>query len=188
MPLTFGGGIRTMDDVLVRVVSGADKVAVNTEGLARPEFLSEISREFGSQCLVASIDVKRNEDGIYEVHGGRGKEPTGRDVLEWAAEVEERGAGEILLNSIDRDGKGVGYDLELVANVVERVSIPVIAQGGVGSWEHLADGISQAGASAVAAANIFHYTENSVRNAKRHLVDQGLPVRPFEPVALEQAA
>jgi cyclase len=184
MPLTFGGGIRTLDDVLVRIVSGADKVSVNTAGLARPDFLAEISREFGTQSLVASIDAKRHEDGTYEVFGGRGKEPTGRDPRDWAAEVEQHGAGEIFLNSIDRDGRGQGYDIELIASVVERVSIPVIACGGVGTWDHLAEGIRDAGAAAVAAANIFHYTENSVRNAKRHLVDQGLPVRPFEAGAL----
>ncbi len=186
MPLTFGGGIRTMDDVLVRIVSGADKVTVNTQGLDSPEFLSEISREFGSQCLVSSIDVVRREDGWHEVYTMRGREPTGRNVLDWVAEVEQRGTGEIFLNSIDRDGRGQGYDLELIEAVADRVSIPVIACGGVGEWDHLAEGI-EAGASAVAAANIFHYTENSVRNAKRHLVEKGLPVRPFEAVTLSAA-
>lgn len=184
MPLTFGGGIRTVDDVIARVQAGADKVAINTQPLADPGFITEVSREVGSQCVVVSIDAKEVGDGRYEVYANGGKEPTGRDPAEWAAEAEERGAGEIFLNSIDRDGSGRGYDLRLIERVVERVSIPVIACGGVGEWAHLAEALEQTGVSAVSAANIFHYTENSVRNAKRYLVDAGLDVRPYEAVTV----
>lgn len=184
MPLTFGGGIRTVKDVIDMVQAGADKVAINTQPLAEPQFVTQVSREVGSQCVVVSVDVKETPDGGYEVYGDGGKEPTGRDPVEWAAEVEQLGAGEIFLNSIDRDGTGRGYDLALIERVVDRISIPVIACGGVGEWGHLAEALEQTGVSAVSAANIFHYTENSVRNAKKHLVDAGLNVRPFEAVTV----
>ena len=185
MPLTFGGGIRTLEHVVVRVQAGADKVAINTQPLAQPEFITEVAREVGSQCVVVSVDVRETGDGSWEVFANGGREATGRDVLEWVAEAEDRGAGEIFLNSIDRDGAGQGYDLELIERVAERVSIPVIACGGVGEWAHFADALERTGVSAVSAANIFHYTENSVRNAKKHLVDAGLNVRPFEAISLE---
>lgn len=184
MPLTFGGGIRSVDDVVEMVQAGADKVAINTQPLADPGFVTAASREVGSQCVVVSIDVRETGGGGYEVYGDGGKQPTGRDPVEWAAEVEQLGAGEIFLNSIDRDGSGRGYDLELIARVDERVTIPVIACGGVGEWAHFADALEQTGVSAVSAANIFHYTENSVRNAKKHLVDAGCNVRPFEAVTV----
>lgn len=181
MPLTFGGGIRSMQDVLLRLQAGADKIAINTRPLEDPRFITDVAREVGSQCVVVSVDVRRN-DGGWEVWADGGRQATGRDVLEWVAEAEQRGAGEFFLNSIDNDGRGQGYDLDLVAAVVDRVSVPVIACGGVGSWEHLAAGLQNTGVSAVSAANIFHYTENSVRNAKRYLVEQGLNVRPYEAV------
>lgn len=181
MPLTFGGGIRTVDDVVVRVQSGADKVAINSKPLQDPSFVTAVSREVGTQCVVVSIDVRAHEDGGWEVFGDGGATGTGRDPAEWAAEVEQLGAGEIFLNSIDRDGRGGGYDLELINRVSERVSIPVIACGGVGEWSHLAEGL-EAGASAVSAANIFHYTENSVRNAKQALIEAGMNVRGFEAI------
>lgn len=186
MPLTFGGGIRTIDDVVVRILAGADKVAINTKPLEDPSFIAEASREVGSQCIVVSIDVREREGGGWEVYADGGREATGRDVLEWVAEVEQAGAGEVFVNSIDRDGTGRGYDLELIERVGERVSIPVIACGGVGAWDHLAEGL-RAGASAVSAANIFHYTENSVRNAKGALVAEGLNVRPFEAIEVPGA-
>ncbi len=184
MPLTFGGGIRTVDDVIARVQAGADKVAINTQPLADPAFVTTVSREVGSQCVVVSIDVRENGEGGWEVYSDGGKEPTGRDPAEWADEVEQLGAGEIFLNSIDRDGAGRGFDLELIERVVERVSVPVIACGGVGEWAHLAEALERTNVAAVSAANIFHHTENSVRNAKKHLVDAGLNVRPFEAVTV----
>jgi imidazole glycerol-phosphate synthase subunit HisF len=180
MPLTFGGGIRTMADVADLIASGADKVAINTQALAQPDFIGDAAREFGSQCIVVSVDVRENGSGGWEVFADRGKEPTGRDVLEWVAEAEQQGAGEIFLNSIDRDGTGRGYDLELVAKVVDRVTIPVIACGGVGRWEHFAEALEHTDVSAVSAANIFHYTENSVRTAKTFLSEQRDDVRAFE--------
>lgn len=176
MPLTFGGGIRTVADVEARVRAGADKVAINSKPLEDPAFIDVCAREFGSQCVVVSIDALAREGG-WEVYAQGGRVPTGHDPVGWAVEAEQRGAGEILLNSIDRDGAGAGYDLDLIRAVSEAVGIPVVALGGVGSWEHLADGLRLGGASAVAAANIFHYTENSVYNAKRHLYEAGLPVR-----------
>jgi len=177
MPLTFGGGIRTLDDVLARIRAGADKVAINTQALNAPSFVGACAKEFGSQCIVISIDALRGANGSWEVHAQGGKVPTGRHPAAWAAEVEGRGAGEILLNSIDRDGSGRGYDIALIRAVAAAVQIPVIACGGVGEWAHLAQGIVQGGASAVAAANIFHYTENSVYEAKKYLCENGLNVR-----------
>jgi cyclase len=182
MPLTFGGGIRTLDDVVAMVQAGADKVATNTAPLADPAFVTAMSREVGSQCVVVSIDVIQTAPGTYEVYGDGGREPTGRDPVAWALEVEALGAGEILLNSIDRDGSGRGYDLELIDRVTTALSIPVIALGGAGRWDHLAEVLATTSASAVSAANIFHYTENSVRTAKKHLLEAGLNVRPFESV------
>lgn len=177
MPLTFGGLIRTLDDVYARVRAGADKVAINTQALARPAFIDECARHFGSQCVVVSIDALRHDDGRLEVFTEGGRTATGRTAADWAAEAEARGAGEILINSIDRDGTGQGYDIALIQSVVQAVSIPVIACGGVGEWAHLAQGITEGGASAVAAANIFHYSENSVYKAKQYLHQAGLNVR-----------
>lgn len=177
MPLTFGGGIRTLRDAETRVRAGADKFAINTKPLEEPGFITACASEFGSQCVVVSIDALRKEDGSWEVFGLGGKQATGRPPAAWAAEAESRGAGEILINSIDRDGTGGGYDLELIDAVVEAVRIPVIAVGGVGSWDHFAAALQQTGTSAVAAANIFHYSENSVFNAKKWLYEAGLNVR-----------
>ena len=183
MPLTFGGGIRTGEDINLRLAAGADKVTINTQALAQPEFITESARIFGSQCIVVSIDVKINEAEQYEVMTERGRVATGRHPVAWAEEAEQRGAGEIFLNSIDRDGAGNGYDLELLKMVGGAVSIPVIACGGVGNWQHFGDGLEIGGASAVAAANIFNYTEQSVHNAKKFLYDKGLNVRKPELVA-----
>lgn len=177
MPLTFGGGIRTIEDAAVRLSSGADKVAINTQALLHPDFISDLAREFGSQCIVVSIDAFKKSENDWEVYREGRKIPTGKSPTEWAVEVEQCGAGEIFINSIDRDGMGCGYDHDLVNRVSKAVNIPVIACGGVGSWQHLADGLKQAGASAVSAANIFHYSENSVYKAKKFLFDQGLNVR-----------
>ena len=178
IPLTAGGGIRTLEDIHFLLKSGADKVSINTAALEQPEFIRQAAHRFGSQCIVASADVKWDSSANrYEVYKGHGKEPTGRDPLEWCIELAKKGAGEILLNSIDRDGMGCGYDLPLVKKIVESVNIPVIALGGVGTFEHLAEGLVIGRASAVAAANIFHFTELSVINAKKYMQSVGIDVR-----------
>lgn len=179
LPVTVGGRIRSMDDIEKRLSLGADKIAVNSQPLASPEFVEASAREFGSQCIVVSIDVKLR-DGRYEVMAQGGKQPTGRDPAAWAREVQERGAGEILLNSIDRDGMKNGYDIELLNQVCNAVSIPVIACGGVGNWDHLAEGLQKTKCDAVAAANIFQYVDQAVYLAKKHLYNLGLNVRSPE--------
>lgn len=178
MPLTFGGRIRTMDHIAERISAGADKVSINSAALADPLFIEQASRRFGAQCIVVSIDALRHPDGRYEVYGGDGKVPTGRDPADWARAVAKSGAGEILLNSIDRDGSALGYDLDLLRRVTAAVEVPVIACGGVGTYEHFAAGITAGGASAVAAANIFHFFELSYPMAKQTAIDMGVPMRP----------
>lgn len=180
MPLTFGGRIRTLDDIAQRISAGADKVSVNTAALEDPSFISHASHRFGAQCIVASIDVKQQADGRYEVFSDDGKKPTGRDPVAWAREAERLGAGEILLNSIDRDGSAKGYDTELIRRVTAAVGIPVIACGGVGTYDDFAAGVTAGGASAVAAANIFHFFELSYPFAKQRCIDKGLPMRPVK--------
>jgi cyclase len=177
MPLTFGGGIRTVEDAVDRIGNGADKICINSQALNDPAFIEACSRRLGSQCIVVSIDARNGRDGEWEACIQGGALPSGHSVVEWAMEAERRGAGEILLNSIDRDGSGKGYDIPLIRAVADRVGIPVIAVGGVGEWAHFAEGLREGHASAVAAANIFHYTENSVYAAKRYLYDSGLNVR-----------
>lgn len=177
MPLTFGGGIRSLEDAVVRIRAGADKVSINSKPLEEPGFITTCAMEFGTQCVVVSVDALRKEDGTWEVYSGGGKHSTGRTPSAWAAEAESRGAGEILINSIDRDGKGNGYDIELINSVVGAVKIPVIAMGGVGTWEHFSECLQATKVSAIAAANIFHYTENSVYKAKKFLYDDGANVR-----------
>lgn len=176
MPLTFGGRIRTVDDMRVRLNGGADKITLNTAAVETPDLITEGARNFGSQAIVVSIDVLRHESGRTEVFTHGGTKATGRDPVEWAREVERLGAGEIFLNSIDRDGTGRGYDLDLVSAVAHATSIPVIACGGVGRYEDFTAGI-RAGASAVSAANIFHFKELSDRNAKRTMRAGGVDVR-----------
>jgi imidazole glycerol-phosphate synthase subunit HisF len=175
MPLTFGGGIRTLEDIRLRTAHGADKVTINTAAVENPGFVEEAAGVFGSQAIIVSIDAKAR-DGGWEVMTRWGRNATGLDVVEWAREAEARGAGEIFLNSVDRDGMAGGYDLPLVEAVSAATTIPVIACGGVGRFKHLVDGV-QAGASAVSAANIFHFTEHSTEHAKRALADAGVPVR-----------
>lgn len=175
MPLTFGGGIRTVDDMRARFNHGADKVTINTAALDEPGLITDGAREFGSQAVIVSIDAKRR-DGGWEVMAAYGKRATGLDVIDWALQAERRGAGEIFLNSVDEDGIGEGYDLELIEAVCSRTKIPVIACGGVGRFEHLVDGV-RAGASAVSAANIFHFTEHSTQRAKKVMADAGIDVR-----------
>jgi cyclase len=177
MPLTFGGGIRTVDDVRVRLAHGADKVTINTQAVESPEFITEAARRFGSQAIIVSIDVKNHGDDEWEVFTRWGKHATGLHPVEWAREAEKRGAGEIFLNSIDRDGMAGGYDLPLIRAVSDATRIPVIACGGVGRFKHLADGVVEGHASAVSAANIFHFTEHSTIRAKKALADAGVDVR-----------
>jgi cyclase len=177
MPLTVGGGIRTLDDVRNLLQKGADKVAVNTAAIETPELVSRIADRFGAQCAVVSIDVRRGSNGELEVFSHSGTVPTGRDPVELAVQAERHGAGEILLTSIDRDGTMTGYDVSLIKAVSGAVSIPVIASGGAGSYEHMAEALRDGGASAVAAASIFHFTEMTPLGAKKYLHDANFHVR-----------
>lgn len=177
VPLAFGGRIRTLEDIRQRLRLGADKVVVNTQALRQPSFIAEAAGRFGSQCLVISIDAKRRPDGSYEVCADGGRTPRGIDPVQWARQAEALGAGEILLNSIDRDGTAEGYDLDLVRSVAEAVDIPVIACGGAGTFDHFVAGIVDGRADAVAAANLFQFTEHSYPRAKRHLQAAGVNVR-----------
>jgi cyclase len=176
MPLTVGGGIRSLDDVRTLLRAGADKLSLNTAAIERPALVGEAARAFGSQCIVVAIDAKRQGDGwgVY-THGGR--RPTGRDAVEWAREVEALGAGEILLTSMDRDGTGDGYDLALTRAVADAVSVPVIASGGVGTLEHVCEGVVEGGADAALVASLFHFGRHTVREAKAYLRDRGVAVR-----------
>jgi cyclase len=177
MPLTFGGRIRTIEDMRARFGCGADKIAINSAAVQTPELITEGARQFGSQAIVVSIDVRRHAGGACEVFIKGGSQATGLDPVAFAKEAERRGAGEIFLNSIDRDGTGEGYDLPLVRSVAEAVNIPVIACGGVGRYEDFAKGVLEGKASAVSAANIFHFKELSDRNAKRAMKKAGIDVR-----------
>ena len=177
IPFTIGGGIRSVDDAQAVLDAGADKVSVNSSALARPELIGELAEVFGSQCVVIAIDAKRAGDAwdVY-VSGGR-ERVEGREAVAWAREATERGAGEVLLTSMDRDGTADGYELELTRAVADAVSVPVIASGGAGELEHLAAGILEGGADAVLVASIFHYSKHTVREAKEHLRAAGIPVR-----------
>ncbi len=176
VPLTVGGGITRMEQVQRLLRAGADKVSLNTICYTRPEIVTEIAQRHGVQCVVASIDV-RAQDGGWACFSQAGQQATGREVVAWARELEDRGAGEILITSIERDGTMQGYDLALVEAVVRTVSIPVIASGGAGHYQHLVDAVTQAGASAVAAASMFHFTEHTPAGAKAALAAAGVPVR-----------
>jgi cyclase len=177
VPLTVGGWVTSVDEVRRLLRLGADKVAINTEAVRRPEFITECARVFGAQCMVVAVDVRRDPDGAAAVWIDRGAERTAWTAADWAREAERRGAGEIFLTSIDREGGGQGYDLPLVRSVVDVVSIPVVAFGGAFTWSHLVDGITVGGADAVSAANVFHFTEQSTRKAKDHLRQVGIDVR-----------
>jgi cyclase len=176
IPLTVGGGIRTLDDIRKMLNAGADKVSINSAAVFRPEFVQEASDHFGSQCIVVAIDAKRVDDH-WEIFTHGGRKATGIDVVEWAKKMQTFGAGEILLTSMDGDGTKKGYDLALTRAVSDAVSIPVIASGGVGNLQDLADGITQGGAEAVLAASIFHFGEYTLEQAKLHLQEQGIEVR-----------
>jgi cyclase len=177
IPFTIGGGIRSVEDAQAVLDAGADKVSVNSAALARPELLGELADQFGAQCVVIAIDAKAEGEGwgVY-VNGGR-KRVEGRDAVAWAAEAVERGAGEVLLTSMDRDGTNDGYDLELTRAVAEAVSVPVIASGGAGDLSHLSDAIARGGADAVLCASIFHYGQYRVREAKERMAADGISVR-----------
>lgn len=175
MPLTWGGRVGSVDDVREIFRRGADKVAINTAAVRTPDLIGQVAKRFGAQALVVSLDAKKTETG-YEVMTSGGREATGKDPVAWAKEAEDRGAGEILLQSLDRDGRGTGYDVQLIEQVADAVSIPVIACSGVGVYEHYAKGL-KAGADAVAAANIWHFKELADRGGKRALKRAGFDVR-----------
>ncbi|MDQ0503821.1 imidazole glycerol phosphate synthase subunit HisF [Xanthobacter agilis] len=181
MPLTVGGGVRTVDDVRTLLHAGADKVSINTAAVNRRAFVGEAAEKFGEQCIVVAIDAKKvsapGEADRWEIFTHGGRKPTGIDAIHYAREVVDLGAGEILLTSMDRDGTGLGFDCALTRAVSDAVHVPVIASGGVGTLEHLVDGIREGGASAVLAASIFHFGTFTIREAKMCLADAGLPVR-----------
>jgi cyclase len=177
IPLTVGGGVRVVDDVRRLLNAGADKVSINTSAVTNPQLVADAANKYGSQCIVVAIDAKRGESGNWEVFTHGGRRATGLDAVEWAKKMQALGAGEILLTSMDRDGTKVGFDLPLTRAVSDAVSIPVIASGGVGNLQDLADGIVQGHADAVLAASIFHYGQHSVQEAKRFMAQQNIAVR-----------
>ena len=180
MPLTVGGGIRTIEDIRALLNAGTDKVSINSTACTNPEFVREAARKFGSQCIVVNIDPKRvDRDGeeFWEVHINGGRTPTGLEAVQWAKQVEELGAGEVVLTSMDCDGTKDGYDLEITSAVSQAVSIPVVASGGAGNPQHLADAIEYGKADAALAASIFHFGEFSIGETKRVMAARGIPVR-----------
>jgi cyclase len=179
IPFTIGGGIRSAGDAQAVLDAGADKVSVNSAALTRPELIDELGNMFGAQCVVLAIDAKAGGDGTWEAYLAGGRTSTGRDVIAWAKEAAERGAGEIMLTSMDRDGTGTGYDLELTAAVANAVSVPVIASGGAGTLEQLAPAV-EAGADALLCASILHYGRHTVAEVKDHLARHGVAVRPVD--------
>lgn len=177
VPLAAGGGVRSLADVHRLMEVGADKAVVNSGALERPELITEIASAFGAQCVVVSIDAKREAGGEYQVYRSFGAVPTGRNPGDWAREAQDRGAGEVLITAIERDGWLQGYDLELCRQVADAVSLPVLILGGCGSWKHMVDGFREGRASAVCTQNIYHFTETSIQSAKRYLDKQGIKVR-----------
>jgi len=176
LPLTVGGGIRGTEDMRRLLLAGADKCSINSAAVARPDLINEGARKFGSQCIVVAIDARTSADGGWEVYTHGGRTPTGRDVLAWSRDVEERGAGEILLTSMDRDGTGAGFDLQLLRAVCDAVRLPVVASGGVGTLDHFIEG-ARAGATGLLAASVFHFGTFTVPQVKAEMARAGLPVR-----------
>lgn len=177
IPFTVGGGIRTAGDIKELLRAGCDKVSINTSAISNPDFINEASEKFGQQCIVLAIDAKETEPGVWKVHTHGGRNPTELDAIEWAVEGESRGAGEILLTSMDRDGTKKGYDLELLQRISKAVKIPVIASGGVGTLEHLKEGFTTGRADACLAASIFHFGEFKIHDVKEYLQREHVPVR-----------
>jgi len=177
MPLTVGGGVRTVDDIRRLLLAGADKTSINTAAVARPEFIREAAKKFGSQCIVAAIDAKGTAPGRWEVFTHGGRRATGIDAVAWACRLADYGAGEILLTSMDRDGTKLGFDIPLTRAIADAVRVPVIASGGVGTLDHLAEGIRDGHATAVLAASIFHFGTYRIGEAKAWLAARGIPVR-----------
>lgn len=177
MPLTVGGGVRTVDDVRKLLLAGADKTSINTAAVNRPEFVREAAEKFGAQCVVVAIDAKQVSPGKWEVFTHGGRNGTGLDAVEWAQRMAAYGAGEILLTSMDRDGSEKGFDLDLTRKVADAIPVPVVASGGVGNLDHFVDGVVKGHASAVLAASIFHFGRHSIGEAKQHMAAAGIPVR-----------
>jgi imidazole glycerol-phosphate synthase subunit HisF len=177
VPLTVGGGISNLEQIKQLLRAGADKICINTAAFTQPELIQEASSHFGSQCIVVSIDARCNDEGLYECFSHSGTKRTGKEPGEWAQEMERLGAGEILITSIERDGSMDGYDLRLIQRIVDCVNIPVIAAGGAGNYQHFQEAIQVSGAAAVAAASMFHFTEQTPKEAKKYLGDLGIPVR-----------
>tara|TARA_Y100001934_G_scaffold49215_1_gene59818 strand:- start:130 stop:915 length:786 start_codon:yes stop_codon:yes gene_type:complete len=180
MPLTVGGGVRQVEDIRKLLLAGADKVSINTAAVHRPEFVGEAAEKFGSQCIVVAIDAKSTGPDRWEIFTHGGREPTGIDAIAWAERMTDLGAGEILLTSMDRDGTRSGFDLELTRIMADRITIPVIASGGVGTLDHLVEGVRDGHASAVLAASIFHFGEFSIPEAKAHMAAASVAVRPID--------
>ena len=193
IPFTVGGGIRAPADMRAMLEMGADKISVNTAAVERPELIGEGAHGFGSQCIVVAIDAKRRAPegaagAAWEVYTHGGRTPTGRDAIEWAREAVERGAGELLVTSMDRDGHQTGYDLELLRAISDAVEVPVIASGGAGTPEHLYEALTEGGAEAVLAASIFHFGTYDIADLKRYLAGRGIPMRPVDEAPSEDAA
>jgi cyclase len=178
MPLTVGGGVRQLEDIRKLLLAGADKVSINTAAVENPDLVRAGAEKFGSQCIVVAIDAKRAKPGEFEVFTHGGRTPTGLDAVDWARRVAGAGAGEILLTSMDRDGTQAGYDIELTRTIADALPIPVIASGGVGTLDHLVEGVRDGHAAAVLAASIFHFGSHSLGEAQAHMAAAGVPVRP----------